>query len=259
MGVVATRMSSSASFPNGPTILIIDDEEFLRQSFGKVLMQAGYRVLEAGDGVTGIELAERTKPALILLDVHMAGLNGWQTLQGLQERGLRQPVIMLTGDNAVESRVRGLGAGADDYLGKPCDLRELLARVHAALRRRQPEETPVKLQFGEIAVNLTERTATQSGRPFSLTRTEFEMLDYLAKHVGRPVERKKILEAVWGYTREAHTRTLETHIWRLRSKLGDDGGEPKWIRTVAGVGYTLERSAVPSALPRPARELEETG
>jgi DNA-binding response OmpR family regulator len=239
--------------------LIIDDEEFLRQSFGKVLMQAGYRFLEAGDGVSGIELAERTKPDLILLDVHMAGLNGWQTLQGLQERGLRQPVIMLTGDNAVESRVRGLGAGADDYLGKPCDLRELLARVHAALRRRQPEQAPVRLRFGEIDVNLTERTATQSGRPFSLTRTEFEMLDYLAKHVGRPVERTKMLAAVWGYARDAHTRTLETHIWRLRTKLGDGGSEPKWIRTVSGVGYTLERTAVPSPSPMAARGWEQAG
>lgn len=259
MGPVVMPMSAATLLPEGPTVLIIDDEEYLRQAFGKVLMQAGYRFLEAGNGVAGIELAARTKPALILLDVHMGGLNGWETLQGLQERGLRQPVIMLTGDNAVESRVRGLGAGADDYLGKPCDLRELLARVHAALRRRQPEATPVRLKFGEIEVNLTDRTATQGSQPFALTRTEFEMLDFLAKHVGRPVERKKMLEAVWGYTRDFHTRTVETHIWRLRSKLGDDGSEPQWIRTVSGIGYTLDRAAVRFASTVDGRALAYAG
>ncbi|AOS43250.1 Response regulator MprA [Lacunisphaera limnophila] len=224
----------------GAKLLLVEDSVELRVNCAELLRTAGYRVLEAADGVEALELWEREDPELILLDLNMPRLNGWQTLEKLKLRGCRRPVMLLTGLNEVTDRVRGLAAGADDYLGKPCDFRELIARVQALLRRSQPEASGrTRLQFGGITVDLTDRTAVSATGAVALTRTEYAILDLLARHHGRPVARATILDAVWGYTNRPNTRTVETHVWRLRQKLGDGGDEPQWIRTVPGSGYVL--------------------
>lgn len=234
-------MSAPASPFASPKILIVDDDEALRHVFSALLRHSGYRVLEAADGVEALELWHREAPALVLLDVDMPRLNGWQTLEKIRLRGGRQPVLMLTGLTSIDHRVKGLGAGADDYVGKPCDARELIARVQALLRRTEAAAAPATvLRLGDNVIDLAARTATAAGGPLALTRTEFALLELLARHPGRPVSRETILDAVWGYTNRPNTRTVETHVWRLRGKLGDRGDEPRWILTVPGAGYRLE-------------------
>jgi DNA-binding response OmpR family regulator len=230
---------TTSQFPNGGSF----STAWIR------LSGAGYHVLQAGDGVQGWETAEREQPSLVLLDVDMPQADGWQTLERLQQGGFRHPIIMLTGSTQIDERVRGLSGGADDYLCKPCDLRELLARVHAALRRCQPAvPVPTRLHFGGLTVDLADRTAFRAGAAISLTRTEYTMLELFARHPGRRVTRAQMLDEVWGYGEQSHTRTVETHIWRLRQKLGDHPGEPRWIQTVAaGGGYRMVSDEVVAA------------
>lgn len=247
-GAEITRMTALTSTTAGARLLLVEDNEALRVTIAELLRAVGYRVLEAVDGIEALELWEREDPELILLDVVMPRLNGWETLQKLKSRGCRRPVLMLTGLGHVEDRVKGLAAGADDYLPKPCDIRELIARVQALLRRSRPEASGVTvLNFGGIRVDLLERTAVAATGPVALTRTEFSILDVLARHHGRPVTREAILDAVWGYTNRPNTRTVETHMWRLRAKLGDRGEESRWIRTVPGAGYVLACDPQPAA------------
>jgi two-component system, OmpR family, response regulator MprA len=224
-----------------PKLLIVDDDEAIRITFGVALNGAGYRVIEAADGLEALEMARREKPALILLDVDMPKANGWQTLETLRKSGFTQPVIMLTGKTLVEDRVRGLTAGADDYLGKPCDHRELIARVHTVLRRSQPAvSTLTALHLGPTTVDLKNRVTTRAGEPVELTRTEYALLEVFARHPRELVTREVMLENVWGYSRQSNTRTLDTHIWRLRQKLDDNAAVPQWIQTVpGGDGYRM--------------------
>ncbi|HEY4248909.1 MAG TPA: response regulator transcription factor [Lacunisphaera sp.] len=227
--------------PTKPTILIVDDDEAVRPAFALALSGAGYRVLEAGDGLEALEVTRRENPALILLDLDMPGVNGWQTLERLRKNGFNQSVIILTGHTMVEDRVKGLTAGADDYLGKPCDLRELIARVHTVLRRSQPAVSgPTVIHLGPTTVDLKNRTAARAGQAVGLTRTEYAILEVFARHPGELVTRAAMLENVWGYSGEANTRTVDTHIWRLRQKLDDSATDPQWIQTVsAGDGYRM--------------------
>lgn len=239
-------MPPSASFPSELTLLLIDDDEAMRVCCGSVLRGAGYHLAEAGDGEEGLVQAKRVKPALILLDVDMPRRNGWRTLEALRSSGYTKPVVMMTGATGIEDKVRGLGGGADDYLCKPCDQRELLARVHAALRRAQPSEVQLPvLHFGPTTVDLRARTASRDGRSLVLTRTEYALLDLFVRQPGRPLAREVLLEKVWGYANEANTRTVETHIWRLRQKLGDKPGEPRWLKTVPSAGYILVSDPTP--------------
>lgn len=242
-------MSSPSSLLANPKLLLVDDEVPLREVYATLLRTAGYRVLEAGDGATALQVAQEQSPSLVLLDVDMPRMNGWQTLEQLRKRDDKIPVIMLTGLGDVSHRVKGLGAGADDYLGKPCDPRELMARVHALLRRTQVAASVTHvLYFGGIAVDLEKRTVTAPGEPPALTKTEFAMLELLSRQPGQPVSRDTILDSVWGYTHRPATRTVETHIWRLRGKLGDDGPEARWLRTVHGFGYALFPDPAPAVV-----------
>ena len=223
-------------------LLVVDDDESARVSFAAALSGAGYRVIQAADGLEGFEMAQREKPVLILLDVDMPKANGWQTLERLRKSGFTQSVIMLTGHILVEDRVKGLSAGADDYLCKPCDYRELIARVNTVLRRSQPSISGLAiLHLGPTTVDLKNRVTARAGQPVDLTRTEYAMLELFARHLGKLVTRELMLEVVWGYTRQPNTRTVDTHIWRLRQKLDDNSNVPRWIHTVpAGGGYRMK-------------------
>lgn len=232
-------MPVSSTIFSGAKLLLVEDCVELRQTCAELLRAAGYRVLEAGDGLEALALWEREDPELILLDLNMPRMNGWQTLEKLKLRGCERPVLMLTGLTDIDHRVRGLAAGADDYLGKPCDFRELIARVQALLRRSQPAASGrTVLRFGGITVDLADRTAVAADGPVALTRTEYAILGLLARHHGRVVSRETILDGVWGYTNRPNTRTVETHLWRLRQKLGDRGGDSQWIHTASG-GYRM--------------------
>lgn len=226
--------------PSNARILVVDDDAAMRATVRLCLESAGYRILECTDGAKALETVQSEQPALIVLDVMMPNLDGLSTAQELRRVGVTTPVLMLTTRSEIPQKVAGLEAGADDYLAKPFDRRELLARVQALLRREERQNrTRRVLRFGEIEVNLESRSATKSGVPLSLTRTEFSLLELLAKNLGAPVTRNQMMDSVWGYTYFPESRTVDTHIWRLRKKLGDDGDAPRWIRNVQGQGYVL--------------------
>jgi two-component system, OmpR family, response regulator MprA len=225
-----------------PRILVVDDEQPMRASICKCLQAEGYRVLEAVDGAQGLDLIAKEKPSLVILDVMMPNLTGFEVAAEVRRLGVTIPVLMLTTRQEIAEKVEGLNAGADDYLGKPFDRRELLARVQALLRRQTTTETTQAisvLRFGDVEVDLTKLTANKGKTPLPLTRTEYALLELLAKHMGTPVSRDLILDAVWGYTYFPSTRTVDTHIWRLRKKIGDNGETPRWLKKAQGEGYVL--------------------
>jgi len=225
-----------------PRILVVDDERPMRASICQCLQAEGYRVLEAADGALGLDLIAKEKPALVILDVMMPNLTGLEVAAELRRLGLTIPVLMLTTRQEISEKVEGLNAGADDYLGKPFDRRELLARVQALLRRQTTTQTTQAisvLRFGEVEVDLSKLTAHKGKTPLPLTRTEYALLELLAKNMGAPVSRDLILDAVWGYTYFPSTRTVDTHIWRLRKKIGDNGEAPRWLKKAQGEGYVL--------------------
>lgn len=225
-----------------PRILVVDDEPPMRASICQCLLAEGFRVLEATDGALGLEMIAKESPALVILDVMMPNLTGLEVAAELRRLGQNTPVLMLTTRSEVAQKVAGLEAGADDYLAKPFDRRELVARVNALLRRQGVSEKKKqisRLRFGEVEVDLEKRTASRGKTMLALTNTEYALLDLLAKNMGAPVSRDLILDAVWGYTYFPSTRTVDTHIWRLRKKIGDNGDEPRWLKKVQGEGYLL--------------------
>lgn len=219
-------------------VWIVDDEPEIRQIFRRALSDS-YAIEELKNGLEAINRLKSESPALVILDVKMPQLDGWETLMGLRRRGYDRPVLMITTHNDVESRVRGLEAGADDYLGKPCSPMELRARVKALLRRVPRSATAIPpLVLGEITIDLSNRVASKSGEPLHLTRTDYSVLALLNEHAGGVVSRQMILERAWP-DGSGNDHSLDTHIWRLRKKLGDDSKDPRWIKSVPAMGYLL--------------------
>ena len=213
----------------------------MRTALADLLTAEGYRTLAAADGERGLELALAEKPDLILLDIMMPKLDGFAVCAELRRLAVAVPVLMLTAKGQIEDRVNGLDAGADDYLVKPFSTEELLARVRALLRRshRQARAT-LKLKLGDVEIDLVRQTAVQGRKPVHLTAKEFAMLRLLAEAEGGPVSRERFLDVVWGYTAFPTTRTVDNHIASLRAKLEKNPNDPRWIKTVHGVGYKLE-------------------
>jgi DNA-binding response OmpR family regulator len=223
-------------------ILIIEDEIAMRTALADLLTAENYRVLTAADGEAGLQRALSEKPELILLDVMMPKLDGFAVCAELRRLTCETPVLMLTAKSQIEDRVTGLDAGADDYLVKPFSTEELLARVRALLRRAERKsKSPVKLRLGEAEIDLARQTATRDQSELQLTAKEFAILRLLAEAEGEPVTREKFLDVVWGYTAFPTTRTVDNHIASLRAKLEPNPVEPRWIKTVHGVGYRLEQ------------------
>ena len=222
-------------------ILIIEDEMPMRTALADVLNGEGYRTLSAADGESGLRRALAEKPDLILLDIMMPKLDGYQVCAELRRLALTMPVLMLTAKGQIEDRVTGLDAGADDYLVKPFSTEELLARVRALLRRVQKQSrTPGKVKVGEIEINLARQTAVRGKKQIHLTAKEFSMLRLLVEAEGEPVTRERFLDVVWGYAAFPTTRTVDNHIASLRAKLEKNPDAPRWLKTVHGVGYKLE-------------------
>ncbi|MEW6305165.1 MAG: response regulator transcription factor [Verrucomicrobiota bacterium] len=225
-----------------PRLLIVEDERPMRTALQDVLEGEGYRVLTAPDGESGLQRALSEKPDLILLDVMMPKLDGFALCAELRRLANPVPVLMLTAKGRVEDRVNGLDAGADDYLVKPFSTEELLARVRALLRRFQKAAARVSvLALGDARIDLARQSAERGRKPIHLTAKEFAMLRLLAESAGEPVTRERFLDVVWGYTAFPTTRTVDNHIASLRHKLEPDPDQPRWIKTVHGVGYRLDQ------------------
>ncbi|MBI2156230.1 MAG: response regulator transcription factor [Candidatus Rokubacteria bacterium] len=220
-----------------PRILIVDDEPAIVQGLEDNLRFEGYQTVSATNGADGLALALSDAPDLVLLDITLPAMSGWDVCRELRRRGVDVPVIMLTARGGEADRVLGLELGADDYVPKPFSLRELLARVRAVLRRPGPRRKFEEFAFGDVRVRLRGRQVFKAGREVRLTRKEFDLLVFLVEHRGEVVTRERLLDEVWGYERFPTTRTVDTHILRLRRKFEADPNRPAVIETVHGQGY----------------------
>jgi DNA-binding response OmpR family regulator len=226
------------------TILVIEDNEALREGLVLNLVNRGYRVDSAVDGREGMQKALETQPDLVVLDIMLPGKNGLDILTELRNRGRSVPILILSGRDRTEHKVEGLTTGADDYLTKPFELPELLARVEAILRRRRAvrEETP-RVVFGSVVVDRILRRVVVDGVEVEMSAKEFDLLWLLAEVPGRPRTREEILDRVWGWDFEGTPRTVDNFILSLRHKIEPDPNRPSHIITVRGVGYKLVREA----------------
>jgi two-component system alkaline phosphatase synthesis response regulator PhoP len=220
-------------------ILLVEDEPGLVPTLSDLLRAEGYTVESAIDGITGLARALNESFELIVLDVMLPGKNGLEVCRELRQRGKDVAVLMLTAKTQLIDRVVGLKLGADDYLTKPFEPPELLARIEALLRRVNKEKlTPVaRFQFGNIDVDFEEGDVRKDGLPVALAAKELELLRYLVDHRGKVVSRDELLEGVWEYQPGVSSRTIDVHVAWLRQKLEDNPQTPRHIHTVRGVGY----------------------
>jgi two-component system alkaline phosphatase synthesis response regulator PhoP len=218
-------------------ILIVDDEPEIVRGLEDNLRFEGYQTLSATDGRHGLALALSEAPDLVLLDIMMPGMSGWDVCRELRAKGLDIPVIMLTARGEEADRVQGLELGADDYVTKPFGLRELMARIRAVLRRPGPRQKFEEFAFGDVRIRLRGRQIFRAGKEVRLTRKEFDLLRYLVEHRDEVITRDRLLDEVWGYEQFPTTRTVDTHILRLRQKFEVDPERPAYILTVHGQGY----------------------
>jgi len=228
--------SDNASSAGMQAILVISDDASLREKIALMLNQEWYRPLLVSDYGSGIRQALSLKPDLVLLDLQLQGVGTAEVCAQLRAKGLVAPLIVLNAVCAEEEKVRVLDNGADDYIIKPFGLRELLARIHAVLRRASADNS-MTIRFGDVEVNLPRRVVLKRGEELELTRTEFNLLTFFLRNPDRTLERDLILNLVWGYEWFRQMRTLDSHVGKLRKKLETDVGNPSHFLTVHGVGY----------------------
>jgi DNA-binding response OmpR family regulator len=224
------------------SVLIIEDDPAILRGLADNLRFEGYDVQTASDGEEGYRSHEVHKPDLIVLDLMLPRMSGFDLCQKLRAEGVRTPIVMLTARSEESDRVRGLDLGADDYMTKPFSVRELAARIRAVLRRTQEQrELPDLLHFSDVEVDFRRYEARRRGKAVEMTRKEFAILRLLAAHAGEVVSRDQLLDEVWGYDSYPVSRTVDNHVAALRAKLEADPAEPVHIRTVHGVGYKFVR------------------
>lgn len=226
------------------TILIVEDDKHINDILVIMFQKEGYNVLSALDGVKGLDLALNGNPDIILLDVMLPGLDGFEILKKLREKSMHTPVIMLTARDDEVDTVLGLELGADDYITKPFSNRELTARVKANLRRSSyeapvaaPKPEPSTIASGDLSINTERYEVTKSGKVLDITLREFELLKFLAMQPDKIFSREQLLENVWGYEYYGDVRTVDVTVRRLREKIEDDPSIPRYIITKRGVGY----------------------
>jgi two-component system response regulator MprA len=217
-------------------ILIIEDDEAILKVLRRVLTYEGYQVDTALDGQSGLNMVRDVLPDLIVLDWMLPGMDGLEVCRRLRAAG-SLPILMLTAKDTIQDRVQGLDAGADDYLVKPFELDELLARIRALLRRTQTDRAQV-LTFADLALDISTRQASRKGRLISLTAKEYELLELFLRHPRQVLTREMIFDRVWGYDFGGESNVLDVYIRYLRQKL-EEGGEIRLLHTVRGVGYVL--------------------
>lgn len=220
-------------------VLIVEDDKHLRQFLRKAFREEGVTVDEAATGASALAAAAATTYDCIVLDVMLPERDGFDVLTTLRAAGVHTPILMLTARSELAHRVRGLEGGADDYLAKPFDLAELLARVHALVRRSRLGGAEPVLRVGPLALHQLARRVTVGARTVDLSPREFSLLEFLMQNAGRTLSRSRIAEAVWNYQFDPQTNVVDQYITYLRRKLGTEGDAPE-IVTVRGVGYRLE-------------------
>ncbi len=231
---------SPAGAPAGGRLLVVDDDPDVRDSLERALRCAGYAVTTAVHGADALDQVTRAPVDLIVLDVLMPIVDGFDACRRLRERGNATPVLVLTARDAVEDRVTGLAAGADDYLVKPFALRELLARIQALLRRSQPRREV--LGYADLTLDVTARRVTRAGQVIELTKIEFGLLELLLRNAEQVLSYDLILERVWGFGEAPASNALQVFVGFLRRKL-EAGGRPRLVHNVRGVGYVLRATA----------------
>ena len=217
-------------------ILIVEDDESVSGFIRQALTEAGYAARVAEDGISGLAQGKAGQFEVILLDVMLDGMNGFEVCRGLRAAGVATPILMLTAKDLIEDKVRGLDSGADDYLVKPFNVAELLARVRALLRR--PGGGPANLKVADLILDPAARQVSRKGKNIFLSATEYSLLEYLMRNEGRTLTRMMILQHVWQYDFEGNDKVLDVYISYLRRKIDDE--ERSLIRTVRGVGYRME-------------------
>ena len=221
-------------------ILLVEDEPKMQRGLRDNLEFEGHNVTTQGDGSSGLQTLLRESFDLIILDVMLPKMSGFDVLRKSREKGIRTPVIMLTAKGEEIDKVLGLELGADDYITKPFSLRELIARVNALLRRAAPAgASDTAMNLGDVAVNFASYSGSKHGKKFSMTPKEFEILKYLWQHRNEAVSRDDLLTNVWGYDESVTTRTVDNFVLRIRQKIEDDCAYPKIIITMHGTGYKL--------------------
>jgi DNA-binding response OmpR family regulator len=225
-------------------IVVIDDEESVRDVVKAYLEKDGFTVYVAANGREGLALAERRSPDLIVLDLMLPDISGEEICQEVRSRS-DVPIVMLTAKASEDERIGGLIAGADDYLVKPFSPRELVARVHAVLRRTKGVETPLveilRFDEGRLEIDTVKRAVLRDGTAVDLTPNEYKLLLALARYPGRAYSRFELVNRVQGYDYEGYERTIDVHVKNLRKKIEPDPARPRYIETVTGVGYRLAK------------------
>ena len=220
-----------------PRVLVVDDDPSIREALDRALRLEGFAVSARPEGQAALDAVEQRPPDVLVLDVMMPGISGVEVVRRLRAGGHELPICVLSARDELADRVEGLRAGADDYLGKPCELAELVARLHALLRRR-PDRPAVPVEVGDLRIDPARRKVSRGGRDVELTGREFELLEALARHAGIVLSRTQLLEQVWGYYFEVDGNVVDQFVSYLRRKL-EAGGEERMIHTVRGVGFVL--------------------
>ncbi len=226
------------------TILVVDDERNILDLAEMYLTREGLQVLRASDGAEALQIIQNKRPDLVVLDLMLPEIDGWEVCRRLRGQGDRTPIVMLTARDEDVDKIVGLEMGADDYMTKPFNPRELVARVKAVLRRTEPEaaHSSSVLTLGDLRVDLSRREITVAGEPISLRTKEFDLLAHFSRYPGLVLSREQLLDAVWGYDFYGDTRTVDVHVAHLRNKLANS--QSVEIQTVWGIGYKLvEREA----------------
>jgi two-component system, OmpR family, response regulator MprA len=227
---------SSTDYTRSPRVLVVEDDEDIAQALQRSLRMEGYEVRAAADGRAALEHGRTFAPDLVILDLGLPEMDGIEVARHLREND-DVPILMLTARDAVESRVEGLDAGADDYLVKPFERQELLARMRALLRRRPPRGS-APLRVADLSLNVDTHEIKRGERSIELTQREFELLEYLMRNERIVISRQRLLDEVWGYDPFSTTNTIEVFVSNLRRKLEAEG-EPRLLHTIRGAGYVL--------------------
>ena len=222
-------------------ILVVDDDQAVRDSLRRALVLEGYEVDLAANGTEALRILGQRAPDAVILDLQMPDIDGLEVCRRLRSLGDMTPVLMLTARGAVDDRVEGLDAGADDYMPKPFDLSELFARLRALLRRRAPGSSGEVLRFEDLTLDVSTREAKRGERSFSLTKIEFDLLEMFLENPRQVLTREQILDRVWGYDFDSGTNSLAVYVGYLRRKL-EENGDSRLIQTVRGIGYSLRES-----------------
>jgi two-component system response regulator MprA len=220
------------------TILIAEDDKQIREALDRILRFEGYATILVNDGAAALEAFVEKDPDAAIVDVNMPFVDGLSVVRRLRDKGDRTPVLILTARQATADRVEGLDAGADDYLAKPFELDELLARVRALLRRSDSGNVATTCVVGDLTIDVAKRSVRRGTRVVELTKTEFDILELLARNADIVLSRRKIYEDIWGYDFESSSKSLDVHVGYLRRKL-EESGEARLLHTIRGVGYVV--------------------